>query len=258
MIRRPTCPRSAAERRGVRPRGRSHPRLTIPAPPRRLSPMTSLGSSSGRFRERRRRAGDDRRSNDAPVHARRAEHAPRVLAQQRVESRDPSGAPDRAGARRPRDADRVRRQAGRHAGGPAAGGEARDAAQAAWLAARDAAVEPRVSSTALGVHKQVANRLLEPFMWHTVIVTATDWDGFWLQRCSPLAQPEIRVVADAMRAAFDASDPVRSRIRRLAPSVHPRRRSQRSDRRRRAAEDLGRALRPGLVPQPRGPTRPRR
>ena len=40
-----------------------------------------------------------------------------------------------------------------------------------------------------------------------VIVSSTDWDGFWEQRCSPLAQPEIRVAAEAMRAVFDASEP---------------------------------------------------
>jgi hypothetical protein len=57
------------------------------------------------------------------------------------------------------------------------------------------------------LHKSLINRLLEPFMWHTVIVTATDWDGFWDQRCSPLAQPEIRVAAEAMKAAYDASEP---------------------------------------------------
>lgn len=45
-------------------------------------------------------------------------------------------------------------------------------------------------------------------MWHTVIVSATDWDGFWTQRCSPLAQPEIRAAAEAMRDAFEASTPI--------------------------------------------------
>ena len=54
------------------------------------------------------------------------------------------------------------------------------------------------------MHKQVANRLLEPFMWHTVIVTATEWDNFWNLRCHPDAQPEIRLVAEAMRAASRA------------------------------------------------------
>jgi hypothetical protein len=98
------------------------------------------------------------------------------------------------------------KQAGMQAGPPLAR-DAHDAAQAVWLAARDAAVDAARQLDALGVHKQVANRVLEPFMWHTVIVTATDWDGFWLQRCSPLAQPEIRAVADAMRAAVEASAP---------------------------------------------------
>ena len=98
------------------------------------------------------------------------------------------------------------KQAGMQAGPPLEGG-ALEAARAAWLEARDAAVVSARRLADLGVHKQVVNRLLEPFMWHTVIVTATDWDGFWHQRCSPLAQPEIRIVADAMREAFDASTP---------------------------------------------------
>jgi thymidylate synthase ThyX len=97
-------------------------------------------------------------------------------------------------------------QRGMQAAAPLTGDE-HDAALAAWLEARDHAVDAARRLFDLGVHKQVVNRILEPFMWHTVIVTATDWDGFWEQRCSPLAQPEIRVAAEAMRAAFDASEP---------------------------------------------------
>lgn len=92
--------------------------------------------------------------------------------------------------------------------GPPLEREAREDALATWLRARDAAVEAAQRLADLGVHKQVTNRLLEPFMWHTVIVTATDWDGFWSQRCSPLAQPEIRLAAEAMRAAVECSPPV--------------------------------------------------
>lgn len=98
-------------------------------------------------------------------------------------------------------------QRGMQAGDPLTGDE-HDAALRAWLAARDHAVAAVTRLQELGVHKQVTNRLLEPFMWHTVIVTATEWDGFWEQRCSPLAQPEIRVAAEAMQAAYDASTPV--------------------------------------------------
>jgi Thymidylate synthase complementing protein len=92
--------------------------------------------------------------------------------------------------------------------GPALEGEDHQRALAAWLGARDAAVDAAKSLVVLGVHKQVTNRLLEPFMWHTVIVTATEWDGFWAQRCSPLAQPEIRLAAEAMKEAVDASIPL--------------------------------------------------
>lgn len=58
------------------------------------------------------------------------------------------------------------------------------------------------------LHKSVANRLLEPFLWHKVIVTATDWEGFFEQRISPLAQAEIRVPAELTAEAMYASEPV--------------------------------------------------
>jgi hypothetical protein len=60
----------------------------------------------------------------------------------------------------------------------------------------------------MGVHKSICNRLLEPFMWHTVIVTATEWDGFWWQRLHRTAMPEMRLVAEAMYDAYMMSTPV--------------------------------------------------
>lgn len=59
----------------------------------------------------------------------------------------------------------------------------------------------------LTLHKSVINRLLEPFMWHTVVVTSTEWDNFFIQRCSPLAQPEIRAAAELMHTALLESVP---------------------------------------------------
>lgn len=58
------------------------------------------------------------------------------------------------------------------------------------------------------LHKSVTNRLLEPFMWHTVVITATAWDNFFLQRCSPLAQPEIRLAAQLAYEAMNESEPL--------------------------------------------------
>lgn len=76
-----------------------------------------------------------------------------------------------------------------------------------WLEARDAAVNQAERLMDLGVHKQVTNRILEPYMWHTVIVTATEWSNFFALRRSPKAQPEIHHVADLMWDAMDESAP---------------------------------------------------
>jgi thymidylate synthase ThyX len=80
-----------------------------------------------------------------------------------------------------------------------------------WLKARDAAVHEVRALTRdtleRPVHKSVANRLLEPFMWHTVIVSSTEWDNFFGLRCNPLAQPEIQAAAYAMRDAYEKSNP---------------------------------------------------
>ncbi len=76
-----------------------------------------------------------------------------------------------------------------------------------WLSARDAAVAHARRMLALKVHKQVLNRVLEPFLWHVVIVTATEWENFFALRCAPNAQPEIREAALRTRAALEASTP---------------------------------------------------
>ncbi len=80
-------------------------------------------------------------------------------------------------------------------------------AQERWLRARDSAVEHAEALVDQGVHKSIVNRLLEPYMWHTAILSSTEWENFFAQRCSPLAQPEIRVLAEKMRDALTASKP---------------------------------------------------
>jgi thymidylate synthase ThyX len=79
----------------------------------------------------------------------------------------------------------------------------------AWESARIACADAAHDLIELGVHKSIVNRLLEPFLWHTVIVTAdpAGYQNFFEQRCSPLAQPEIRAAAEAMRRVYDDSVP---------------------------------------------------
>lgn len=88
-------------------------------------------------------------------------------------------------------------------------GEEAEFCEAGWLAARDSAIEHTKYMLELGVHKQTTNRLLEPFMWHTVITTATEWSNFFNLRCHSAAHPAIRNTAEAMRDALVTSEPIR-------------------------------------------------
>lgn len=80
-------------------------------------------------------------------------------------------------------------------------------ARAEW---REAAIDAVLAARRLvrfGVHKSIVNRLLEPFLWHRVIITATEWRGFFEQRCHEAAQDDIRVVAEAIFDAMAGSAP---------------------------------------------------
>lgn len=62
---------------------------------------------------------------------------------------------------------------------------------AEWLEARNEAVTKATGLHKKGVTKQMVNRLLEPFMWHTVLISASDWDNFFELRCPQYyAEPE--------------------------------------------------------------------
>jgi hypothetical protein len=52
-----------------------------------------------------------------------------------------------------------------------------------WLEAKNQAVFWAKDLNITGATKQLCNRLLEPFMWHTVIITASDFENFFKLRC---------------------------------------------------------------------------
>lgn len=59
----------------------------------------------------------------------------------------------------------------------------------------------------LNVHKQWASRPLEPYLWHEVVITATEWSNFFNLRISDAAQPEFRRIAEMIKEAIDKSTP---------------------------------------------------
>jgi thymidylate synthase ThyX len=83
-----------------------------------------------------------------------------------------------------------------------------EAAKLLWLGAAKEAADRAEAMVDMGVHKQVVNRILEPFMWAETIITATEWDNFFKLRIADDAQPEIQALAKAIKKAMDESVPV--------------------------------------------------
>jgi thymidylate synthase ThyX len=77
-----------------------------------------------------------------------------------------------------------------------------------WLMAAKSAAMVAENMAEIGLHKQVANRILEPFQWMHTIVTATEWDNFFKLRAHPDADPNIYALAHEMGNAREASRPV--------------------------------------------------
>jgi thymidylate synthase ThyX len=91
-----------------------------------------------------------------------------------------------------------------------------------WLMARDRMIEhayqlsdnirnplfkgnPEIPDTAIS--KQIANRLLEPFMWHKVLISATDWENFLALRASEAAEIHFQDFAYKTLTALNSSSP---------------------------------------------------
>jgi thymidylate synthase ThyX len=102
---------------------------------------------------------------------------------------------------------------GKNQPGMQAGGELEaeqlEVALETWEQAKAAAIESASKLRLLGVHKQVVNRLLEPFLPMTVIVTGTTaaWDNFLNQRLHPAAAPEMQELAQVVSEALVGSRP---------------------------------------------------
>lgn len=76
-----------------------------------------------------------------------------------------------------------------------------------WLGAAQAAADTAEALWKEGYHKQIVNRLLEPFLRIRVLITATEWDNFFNLRLHDDAQPEIQALAKAIKEAQESSIP---------------------------------------------------
>lgn len=86
-------------------------------------------------------------------------------------------------------------------------GACRQAAKWEWRDAARFSAEKAESMLSIGAHKQIVNRILEPFTYVDVLLTATDWANFFSLRLHEDAQPEMQDLAQAIKSAMDASEP---------------------------------------------------
>ena len=82
------------------------------------------------------------------------------------------------------------------------------AANKKWRAAATSARRHARKLAQLGIHKQITNRVLEPFQHIRVVLTGTEFDNFFALRTDQAAQPEIRELANQMYILYRGSIPV--------------------------------------------------
>ncbi len=103
-----------------------------------------------------------------------------------------------------------RNQAGMQAGAELTGVR-RWLARRAWLWARYPAIAAAWTMSKIGLHKQDANRVLNPWQWIDAVVTAEEsaWQAFFALRCHELADPKIQRIAEMIREKIHDSEPRR-------------------------------------------------
>lgn len=80
-------------------------------------------------------------------------------------------------------------------------------ARTSWLLARYIPVFFHWIYEKLNIHKEVLNRLIEPWMFTEVVITATEWANFIKLRGDNTAQPEIQIIAKEIELALNSEKP---------------------------------------------------
>lgn len=84
---------------------------------------------------------------------------------------------------------------------------AKTEAQRLWLAAAKMMADVAETMMELDMHKQDVNRILEPFQYIVVIVTATEYSNWFALRNHEAAHPTIQELAREMQAVYEENEP---------------------------------------------------
>ncbi len=79
-----------------------------------------------------------------------------------------------------------------------------------WLDARDAAIAHAQQLVDMGIHKQIATRVIQPWTHISTVATASAyaWENFFALRCHNMADPTMQLFAWAVADAYYASTPI--------------------------------------------------
>ncbi|QYW01903.1 ThyX-like thymidylate synthase [Stenotrophomonas phage Piffle] len=83
----------------------------------------------------------------------------------------------------------------------------KDLAERRWRTAATEAAFQAQDMNRIGAHKQIVNRLLEPFTYIDVVLSGTDFANWYALRDHKDAQPEIRELASLMKEVQAHSEP---------------------------------------------------
>lgn len=78
-----------------------------------------------------------------------------------------------------------------------------------WLWSRYVPVFFHYLGEKIGIHKEVVNRLIEPWLMVDIIITATEWSNFISLRANEAAQPEIQYVAEQINNLLNKQFPTK-------------------------------------------------
>jgi thymidylate synthase ThyX len=82
-----------------------------------------------------------------------------------------------------------------------------EAAKASWAEAMKRAIEASIVLDQLGLHKQILNRIAEPWQRMKTVVTGTEWANLLWLRNHDAAQPEFHELGRVVQEAFNTSVP---------------------------------------------------
>lgn len=82
-----------------------------------------------------------------------------------------------------------------------------EAAKALWVEAAKSAASFATVMDSMGIHKQVCNRMVEPYQTMRTCITGTCWNNFFNLRLHPDADPTFYALAQVMKEAMDTSEP---------------------------------------------------